>query len=203
MIPATVGLWIVSLPVCRLAFEHGHFDETATRLVSEATCLYVLGLFAHAGIKITAQAFYPIRKPKWPFWAAVVNMVSTALLNLSALLFVSDPHLKFLALPLATTVGVFFTFFFLWLGLDRYGIQFDYSSMLKEGGRVLLACLIMALTTKLALMGTVALDLPLGRVWEVFLPIAVGAVTYFFAAKIIGCKSFEWINAQRKKRKKS
>jgi putative peptidoglycan lipid II flippase len=203
MLPATVGLCIVSLPVCRLAFEHGHFDETATQLVAQATCLYVMGLFAHAGIKITAQAFYPLRKPKWPFWAAVVNMVSTALLNLCALLFVADPHLKFLALPLATTVGVFFTFLFLWIGLDRYGVQFDYSSMWKEGGRILMASLVMALVTKLALMGTIALDLPGNRVWEVFFPIGVGAVTYFFAAKLIGCKSYEWINAQRKKRKKS
>ena len=201
MVPATVGLCIVSLPVCRLAFQHGHFGEEATRRVSEATCLYVLGLFAHAGIKITAQAFYPLQKPKWPFWAAVVNMVSTAALNLAALLCLSDPHLKFLALPLATTVGVFSTFLFLCYGLLRYGVKLDFSAILREAGRILLATLVMAVVTKACLSGIESWNPPGARVWQVFLPIGAGAAAYFFAAKALGCQSYEWINAQRSGKK--
>ena len=201
MVPATVGLCIVSLPVCRLAFQHGHFGEEATRRVSEATCLYVLGLFAHAGIKITAQAFYPLRKPKWPFWAAVVNMVSTAALNLAALLCLSDPHLKFLALPLATTVGVFSTFLFLGCGLLRYGVKLDFPAMGREGVRILLATLGMAAVTKASLSGIESWNPPGARVWQVFLPIGAGAAAYFFAARALGCQSYEWINAQRSRKK--
>ncbi len=202
MIPATVGLCILSLPICRLAFQHGHFGEEATRLVSEATCLYALGLFAHSGIKITAQAFYPLQKPQWPFWAAVVSMISTAFLNLSALLFLKDPHLKFLALPLATTVGVFSTFLFLCYGLIRQGVKFDFPAVFQEGGKILLATLAMAGATKAFLLGLRTWNPPGDRVWEVFLPIGAGAATYFLCAKALGCQSYEWIRAQRTQGKK-
>lgn len=202
MIPATAGLCLVSLPICRLAFQHGNFDAESTQRVAEATCLYALGLFAQAGFKIAAQTFYPLQKPKWPFWAAVINMVSTALLNLCALLFLADPHLKFLALPLATTVGVSLTFLFLCYGLHRYGVHFDLGGMAREVGRILLATVAMAVATLLTLWGIRSLNLPGSRVLEVFLPIGVGATAYFLAAKGLGCQSYEWINAQRAKKKK-
>ncbi len=202
MVPATVGLCIVSQPICRLAFQHGHFGEEATQLVSEATCLYALGLFAHSGIKIAAQSFYPLQKPQWPFWAAVVSMVSTALLNLSALLFLNDPHLKFLALPLATTVGVFSTFFFLCHGLIRQGVKFDFPAVFREGGKILSATVVMAAVTEAFLWGLKAWNPPGNRVWEVFLPIGAGAAAYFLSAKALGCQSYDWINAQRAKRRK-
>ena len=197
MIPATVGLCLVSLPICRLAFQHGNFSVEATKRVSEATCLYTLGLFAQAGIKITAQAFYPLRKPKWPFWAAVISMVSTAFLNLAALLFVPDPHLKFLALPLATTVGVTLTFLFLFWGLFRLGVHFDFPGMFKEGSKILLASLFMAVVTWLCLLGIESWNPPGTEVLDVFLPIAIGAGAYFAAARFLGCQSFDWVRAQR------
>lgn len=197
MIPATAGLCLVSLPICRLAFQHGNFSAEATRRVAEATCLYTLGLFAQAGIKITAQAFYPLRKPKWPFWAAVISMVSTALLNLAALLFVPNPHLKFLALPLATTVGVTLTFLFLFWGLIHLGVQFDLAGMLKECLKILLATFLMSVVTWLCLWGLQNWNPPGARVFDVFIPIAAGAGTYFVAAKFLGCQSFEWVRAQR------
>ncbi|HXL73816.1 MAG TPA: lipid II flippase MurJ, partial [bacterium] len=200
MIPSTVGLCIVSLPICRLAFEHGHFTEESTLLVADATCFYVAGLFAHAGIKITAQAYYPLRKPKWPFWAAVINMVSTALLNLSALLFLTDPYQKFLALPLATTVGVFFTFFFLWWGLDRHGVKFEYGFIFKEIVKILLASCLMCASAWGVLHFMIQSPVPFEKVAEVFGPIAVGAFVYFVSAKILQCESFEWLISRRKKR---
>jgi putative peptidoglycan lipid II flippase len=200
MIPSTVGLCIVSLPICRLAFEHGHFTEESTLMVADATCFYVAGLFAHAGIKISAQAFYPLRKPKWPFWAAVINMISTALLNLAALVFLTDPHQKFLALPLATTVGVFFTFFFLCWGLKRYGVKFEYGFVFKEIIKILLASLVMGLATWWTLRFLNQLDVPFAKVLDVFVPILVGALVYFVSVKLLKCESFEWMISRRKKK---
>jgi len=200
MIPSTVGLCIVSLPICRLAFEHGHFTEASTLMVADATCFYVAGLFAHAGIKITAQAYYPLRKPKWPFWAAVINMSSTALLNLSALLFLTDPYQKFLALPLATTVGVFFTFFFLWWGLDLHGVKFEYGFVLKELVKILLASGLMGLSAWGTLHFLIQSQIPFEKALQVFGPIVVGALVYFLSAKILQCESFDWMISRRKKR---
>jgi len=170
-------------------------------MVADATCFYVAGLFAHAGIKITAQAFYPLRKPKWPFWAAVINMISTALLNLAALVFLTDPYQKFLALPLATTVGVFFTFFFLFYGLSRYGVKFEFKFIFKEIFKIILASLGMGLAAWWTLRLLIQHDVPFGKILDVFIPIIVGAAAYFALAKLIRCESFEWIISRRKKSK--
>ncbi len=199
MVPSTLGLWMVSLPICRLAFQHGHFSEESTLLVADATCFYVLGLFAHSGIKILTQAFYPLKRPKWPFWGAVINMVSTALLNLSALIFLTDPHQKFLALPLATTAGVFFYFFFLSYGLTRYGVKFETASMLREGTKIAFATVAMGISASVALSFLSSSALPGQNIVVVFVPILAGAAVYFAAAKLLKCESLEWIISSKRK----
>ncbi len=200
MIPSTVGLCVVSFPICRLAFQHGQVSETSTIMVANATRFYALGLFAHSGIKITAQAFYPLQRPKWPFWAAVISMISTATLNLSALLFLTDPDQKFLALPLATTVGVFATFAFLCLGLQRYDVKLEYGFLIKEIAKVLAASMIMGFAAWYSLRLLQDTQVPYGKVLEVFIPISIGALVYFVMAKLIRCESFEWVIARRKKK---
>lgn len=199
MIPSTVGLCVVSFPICRLAFQHGQFTEASTVMVANATCFYAAGLFAHSGIKITAQTFYPLQKPKWPFWAAVINMLSTAALNLAALLFLTDPDQKFLALPLATTVGVFVTFFFLCLGLRRYGVTLEYGFLMKEILKVLGASMVMGWAAWYSLKLLREVQLPFEKVFEVFVPILIGAMVYFAMAKLIQCESFAWVISHRKK----
>jgi len=196
--PCTLGLWLVSLPICRLAFEHGQFSSDSTRLVAQATCMYILGMSAQTGIKILTQAFYPIGKPKWAFWAALANMTTTASLNLAALLFIPDAHLKFLAFPLATSAGAFMNFLILYAGLEKYGVRFDLPSIRKESAKVIAATLVMGLATWMALRLLEGRAFPGMGVAMVFIPIGVGAAAYFIAAKVLGCESLSWIISRKK-----
>ena len=197
-LPCTLGLWLISLPVCRLAFEHGQFSPESTHLVAQATCMYILGMFAQTGIKILTQAFYPIRKPQWAFWAALTNMVITALLNLAALLLLKDNHLKFLAFPLATSVGAIANFLILYVGLEKYRVRFDLAGISKESLKVIAATLIMGVFTWVTLHFLELKTFPGMKIVTVFGPITVGAIAYFFAAKFFGCESLSWIISKKR-----
>ncbi|HVM32777.1 MAG TPA: murein biosynthesis integral membrane protein MurJ [bacterium] len=201
-LPATLGLCLLSLPVCRLAFEHGEFTLDSSRLVAGATCMYTLGLFAHTGIKLLTQAFYPIRKARWPFWAALANMLATAGLNLAALLFVPDNHLKFLLFPLATSAGAFLNLAVLVWGLERYGLHLEYGAIAKEGTKILLATALMGLVAWGALKGALRMDYPGDKAVAVFLPAALGAAAYWFLAKRLRCRSLAWVLENKRRGKK-
>jgi putative peptidoglycan lipid II flippase len=192
-IPCTAGLWLVSLPVCRLAFEHGEFSSQSTQWVAEATCMYIAGMFAQTGIKIMTQAFYPIKKASWPFWAALANMLTTAALNLSAFLFIPDSHTKFLLFPLATSLGAFINFVILIWGLERYDVKLEFTGILKELFKIVAATLGMGLVTWLTLKGLNAWAPPGLKVWSVFLPILAGGACYWLLAKSLRCESLAWV----------
>jgi putative peptidoglycan lipid II flippase len=197
-IPCTVGLWVVSLPVCRLAFEHGEFTAESTRWVAQATCMYISGMFAQTGIKILTQAFYPIQKARWPFWAALANMLTTAGLNLSAFLFVADAHTKFLLFPLATSVGALVNFLILLWGFERYGVHLEFANIFKEIAKIIAATAGMGLVAWLALDLMGEREFPGTKVASVFLPVALGALVYWGIAKGLKMESLEWIKSRKK-----
>lgn len=189
---------MVSLPVCRLAFEHGEFTPESTQWVAQATCMYISGMFAQTGIKIMTQAFYPIQKARWPFWAALANMLTTAGLNLSAFLFVADPHTKFLLFPLATSVGALVNFLILLWGFARYGVHLEFTNIFKEIAKIIAATAGMGLAAWLALDLLGKGEFPGIKVTSVFLPAAVGALVYWSIAKGLKTESLEWIKSRKK-----
>jgi peptidoglycan biosynthesis protein MviN/MurJ (putative lipid II flippase) len=84
-------------------------------------------------------------------------------------------------------VGVFFTFFFLWWGLDRHGVKFEYGFVLKELIKILLASGLMGLAAWATLHFLIQSQMPYEKALQVFGPIFVGALAYFLSAKVLQC----------------
>ncbi len=57
-VPATVGLLVLGEPIIRLIFERGRSMHSDTHATAAALQLYVVGLVAHAAVKVVAPAFY-------------------------------------------------------------------------------------------------------------------------------------------------
>jgi putative peptidoglycan lipid II flippase len=198
IIPCTLGLVLTAEPITVLAFQRGKFDAVATALVTQATALYVMGLFFYSSNKILVPSFYALKKPRWPLHAAIVAMSADFILNVSAFLFIKDMHLRFLALPAATILSGFVIFALLFYGLHRYGIHFAYREMFRETAKVLAATAVMGLAVYGTLMGMAPYHWPGMKVWNVFLPIAVGVCLYFFLARLLDCKGYQWIRSKGK-----
>lgn len=102
LIPATVGLWALSVPVVRLLFQHGAFGPYDTYWTALALRLYLIGLM-FAGVDFLLNyTFYARQDTRTP---AIVGVVSVGFYFIAALL-LKGP-LGFLGLVLADSVKQF------------------------------------------------------------------------------------------------
>ncbi len=78
IIPASVGLAVLSIPIVRLLFEHGEFTSESTRITAYALVAYCVGLFAHSAVWVVTRAYYSLQDTLRP----VIVAVSTIFLNI-------------------------------------------------------------------------------------------------------------------------
>jgi putative peptidoglycan lipid II flippase len=57
LVPASIGLMVLSAPITRLLFERGAFTGYSTRITAAALFYYAAGLLACGGIKVLVSAF--------------------------------------------------------------------------------------------------------------------------------------------------
>jgi putative peptidoglycan lipid II flippase len=81
MFPAMAGLITLRVPIVNLLLEHGQFDRISTQGTAAALLFYAVGLWAFAGVRIVAQAFYALQDTKTPVKIAVVALFANILLS--------------------------------------------------------------------------------------------------------------------------
>lgn len=71
-IPAMVGLIALKTPIINLLFQRGLFDDAATEKTALALLFYSVGLWAIAGSRILAPAFYSLQDTWTPMKIALI-----------------------------------------------------------------------------------------------------------------------------------
>jgi putative peptidoglycan lipid II flippase len=71
-IPAMVGLIALKTPIINLLFQRGLFDYSATQKTAFALLFYSVGLWAIAGSRIIAPAFYSLQDTWTPLKIALI-----------------------------------------------------------------------------------------------------------------------------------
>ncbi len=82
MFPAMAGLIALRVPIVNLLLEHGQFDRVSTMGTATALLYYAIGLWAFAGVRIVAQAFYSLQDTKTPVKIAVLAMITNIVLSI-------------------------------------------------------------------------------------------------------------------------
>lgn len=80
--PAMAGLIVLRIPIVNLMLEHGEFDHLSTLGTSLALMYYAFGLWAFAGVRIMAQAFYSLQDTKTPVKIAASAVVINIFLSI-------------------------------------------------------------------------------------------------------------------------
>ncbi len=101
-IPAMVGLIALKTPIINLLFQRGAFDYTATEMTAKALLCYSVGLWAIAGARTVAPAFYSLQDTRTPLKIAVVCLVANVAL---IAIFIFFTQLKHAGLALATSLS--------------------------------------------------------------------------------------------------
>ncbi len=134
ILPAMLGLMLLGEPIIHLCFEHGAFTAEDTAGTAAALFAFSIGLWAFAGYRILATAFYSLQDTKTPAMAAVVGMCTNVVL---ALLFM-DP-LGYAGLALATACASILNASILITLLNRRLGGLHWDRLLKSVGRTVLA----------------------------------------------------------------
>lgn len=100
VLPASVGLIVLSEPIIRTLFERGRFDAASTGITSPALFYYAFGLWSCCLIKIFAGAFYAMHDTRTPLKA----MAFSVALNVALCLALMGP-LKIGGLTLASSIS--------------------------------------------------------------------------------------------------
>ncbi|QMU55650.1 MAG: murein biosynthesis integral membrane protein MurJ [Candidatus Mycalebacterium zealandia] len=115
-LPALAGLAALANPICSVLFERGEFTSSDALFSSQALVGYAAGVWAVAGIRITAPAFFALQDTKTPVRAAaaalVINLALGYLLGFSL-------DLKHTGLALASSVAAAVNFLILLRLLDK------------------------------------------------------------------------------------
>ena len=90
IVPAMVGLMLLSTPLVSTLFQTGHFDATATRMTALSVFGLSFGLPAVALVKTVLPAFYARQDTMTPMRAGVAALIANMVFNVAliALLYV-------------------------------------------------------------------------------------------------------------------
>jgi len=147
LIPASIGLMVLSYPITKVLFERGAFTPYSTRITSSALFFYALGLVACGGTKVLVNAFYSLHDTMTPVKAAAVSLI----LNLALNAVLMRP-LKVGGLALATSVASCVNFLALYIMLEKRLGDIGKRSAIDSFLKVTLAGVVMGAVLKVSIL---------------------------------------------------
>lgn len=188
MVPATVGLIVLSEPLISVFFERGRFDPLATRMSAQALICYSVGLWFVAELRVVAPAFYAMKDTLTPMKAAVAAIVANILFSL--LLMGPMAHS---GLAVALSISAMFQLgLLIWkLGPRVGGIR--PGSFFGPLHRVLLASLVMGalcwlISSRVDWTGSTPF---MRRLWLLVASIGAGVLVYWLMLRILRVQDLE------------
>ena len=82
IIPASVGLMVLSRPIVRLVFERGAFDQVASAMTAAALFFYAVGLVGQASAILLTRGFYALQDTRTPVKLGLVMVAVNLILSL-------------------------------------------------------------------------------------------------------------------------
>lgn len=140
IIPASIGLCLLRVPIIKLLFERGAFTAQATQGAAFALLFYSIGLFSFCAVKLIVPVYYALQDVWTPVKIGFLAVVANIILNI-ILMF----PLKHGGLALATTISSTINWVLLLSVLRRRVGKLGLSSLIDSFLRVLVASVLMGI----------------------------------------------------------
>ncbi|NIO03152.1 MAG: murein biosynthesis integral membrane protein MurJ [Proteobacteria bacterium] len=126
-IPAMVGLIVLRVPIIQILFQRGQFDFESTLMTAQALLFYAVGLWAMAGVRVIAPAFYAQQDMRSPVKASILALIGNAVFGI-----VLMGPLKHSGLALANSLAATLNFVFLILLMAKKVGSLDWWKTLRS-----------------------------------------------------------------------
>jgi putative peptidoglycan lipid II flippase len=137
-VPSMVGLIILRTPIVSVLFQRGEFDLMETLLTSQALLYYAVGLWAIAGVRVVAPAFFALQDMKSPVKVAIIALIANVLFGLMLM-----GPLKHSGLALANSFSAILNFLLLMVYLTKRTGAIDWARISTSLARVVAASVAM------------------------------------------------------------
>jgi len=144
MIPASIGLALLGMPIIKLLFQRGEFNEYSTYITQSALFFYSFGMFSYSGVKLLVTCFYSMHDTITP----VKTAFAAVMINIALILILMWP-LKLGGIALATSISATFNFVALYILLRKRLGRLHTREVLNSLIRILLSSIVMGIILKI------------------------------------------------------
>jgi putative peptidoglycan lipid II flippase len=116
VLPSSVFLFVLRIPIVRLVFGASLFDWEATVLTGMTLSMFSISLFAQSLVHVLARGFYALYDTKTP---VLISILSIAINTIASILFIQVYHLPVWSLGLSTSIASIVNATVLFAVLDR------------------------------------------------------------------------------------
>jgi len=184
LVPASVGLAVLSLPIVTLLFQHGAFNQESSHQTALALLFFSFGLTGQAATALLVRVFYALQDVMSPLRIAAVVVA----VNLAVNVILVRTPLQQGGLALGTSIAASVNAVLLGWVLRRRLHGLDGQAIVATTERALLGAGLMAVVAwaigQLAVPGPPRFDT--GHVIAVLAAIAAGAATYAAVQAFLG-----------------
>lgn len=186
LVPISVVLIVLKIPVVRLVLGIGRFDWTATVLTSWVLALFSISLFAQGANNLFVRAFYALQDTATPVAVSIVSVIVS--IGLAALFM---PFWQVKGLVLGVSAGALLEFLLLLLFLDKK-VHFDRAKLIIPAAKIFFSAFVMAVAIYVPthILDQVFIDTTrvVNLVILVWLVLSFGTTTYLLLTWFLGCK---------------
>ena len=193
-IPSACGLIVLGRPIIALIYERGAFTAADTQMVAWALAAYSIGLAGYAAIRVLSPAFYALDDARTPM---IISLISIIINTIASYLFRSwfaTYGYAHAGLALSTSVVALINFFALAFLMRRKIRRLEGRRIISSFLRIALASFALSVTCYFTYIGLVALLGDRGlkaRLVETLVPIAVGGLVFFVAARVLRVRELD------------
>jgi putative peptidoglycan lipid II flippase len=137
-VPATVGLFILGIPIVRVIFERGAFHAADTAATAAALQFYAVGLVGYSLVRIASPVFYAIGRNRIPVIVSVFAVLVNAALNIAMV-----RVMGYTGLALGTSIAAIFNATVLFIVLRRHLGGLNERRLFGSALRIVIASLAM------------------------------------------------------------
>ena len=136
VLPISVLLLVLRIPIVRLIFGAGQFDWAATVLTGRTLAFFSISIFAQALVYLVARGFYALHDTKTPL---IIGGVTTSLMVILGAGFIFFYHAGVESIAIAYSIASVINFVILLISLDRKVGGFDKLPLLRTVTKIFLA----------------------------------------------------------------
>lgn len=83
MIPCSIGMIVLRVPIINILFKHGSFDDRAVNMTSTALLYLAIGMIFYSIRDVANRAFYALQDTRTPMINGILGVIINIVLNLT------------------------------------------------------------------------------------------------------------------------